>query len=499
MKKICLFVMLLLLITGCSSKGNTHVTYMLEDQNELYALYNHKADKLTENIYKNYQETDFGYIVYNDKNEVGFISLKGKEVIPFGEYRSLESLENMLVGRKNEHKEKRDERYMKEDLFIMNDEGEVLYEAGEGVQIAFKELPVVYKDKMYYALNTDGDVLYETEDQIQFVSSLDNHYTMSVKGEAYIYEPDVTKAKDAYKIPFKGNLKIVSTHPDDSQILCYDKTSKQLVNINIEKKAFKEYPFVLTKVESDEAGNVLLYSGTKAYVFEPLQGPVLLTSLYKDNQNYTVRSRDIYGPHFIYGQGQKTGEVENCQLYPKPLLVRGNLFPIYVRDKGYVYYNFDGKKVIDGAASLDNGNKKMAFMSAEPFDEYGRAIVRLNGKGMALIDESGNIVSKENYYQIKYIGSSYYAVYNEVGMFGIIDGDGKEVLEMGYTTLPSQPIIEYNGKNYMMLVKNGITYVYDLEHDFDVKFSYEGKVSYHDKGYFETDQGYFTFDGDRID
>ena len=41
-------------------------------------------------------------------------------------------------------------------------------------------------------------------------------------------------------------------------------------------------------------------------------------------------------------------------------------------------------------------------------------IVKINDKGYSLIDEKVRFLNKEYYYRIKYIGSSYYAVYTRL-------------------------------------------------------------------------------------
>lgn len=116
-----------------------------------------------------------------------------------------------------------------------------------------------------------------------------------------------------------------------------------------------------------------------------------------------------------------------------------------------------------------------------------KAIVKINDKGYSLIDEKGQVLTKEYYYRIKYIGSSYYAVYNETGAFGVIDGTGSVIFEQGYTSLPDEAIVNYDEKNYMILGKNGRSFVYDIEDDMKEIFSQEGDVVFNPKGYFAMD------------
>ena len=72
-------------------------------------------------------------------------------------------------------------------------------------------------------------------------------------------------------------------------------------------------------------------------------------------------------------------------------------------------------------------------------------------------------VTKDVYNQIKYIGSSYYAVYNENGTFGILDKDAGEIFPMEYTSLPTEAIVNYDSHDYLILGKNGRSFVLILK------------------------------------
>ena len=55
------------------------------------------------------------------------------------------------------------------------------------------------------------------------------------------------------------------------------------------------------------------------------------------------------------------------------------------------------------------------YLEANPFDACGRAIVKIDDQGYSLIDDKGEKLTEKAYYRMEYIGSSYYAVYNEGG------------------------------------------------------------------------------------
>ena len=118
--------------------------------------------------------------------------------------------------------------------------------------------------------------------------------------------------------------------------------------------------------------------------------------------------------------------------------------------------------------------------------------------GYSLIDETGQIITNQYYSSIKYIGNSYYAVYNDSGKFGIIDASGSEIFPCEYTYLPEEAITLYNDNSYLILGKNGRCYVYDIKDDIEEIFSVEGEVVLDKKGNFIVGNDYYTFDGDKI-
>ena len=118
------------------------------------------------------------------------------------------------------------------------------------------------------------------------------------------------------------------------------------------------------EMEIIEAVSYTHLNDNKTFVYEVGKAPVLMTSYYMSAYTYVARSTDIYGPHHIFKDGKSTGDFENCQLYPVAYHVYYEIFPVYIRDKGYQYYNFDNKKVID-----------KTFLAAEPFDANGRRCV----------------------------------------------------------------------------------------------------------------------------
>lgn len=495
MKKLFILILAVLMISGCSSK-RVNNTFMITRDNTLYALYNQNGDKLTTYQYKTFEEVkDAGYIVTNDKDQVGFISLEGDEIIPFGEYETLSSSNQMLFATKklNENQQvSKDPRYKDQNLYVINSEGDVLYSASQDVQIYKSELPVIFKDDQYTVLYHDGEKLTTSKQPIISVSQYNNGACVAVSFEDHTDLYDFTSENDeddkTIEIKEKGSYKIMAV--DELQykgIVLYDSSLKKMIYVDRSSKAMTQISITLTKVYYDQNNNIVLQNGQTSYIYMPEKNPIYMNSYYISGDTYLVRSPSIYGPHIIYKDGKKVGELKNCQLYPTGYLISSQIFPVYVKDKGYQYYNFDNKLAFD-----------KTYLEAEPFDANNRAVIMAKESGYSLIDETGQIITNQYYSSIKYIGNSYYAVYNDSGKFGIIDASGSEIFPCEYTYLPEEAITLYNDNSYLILGKNGRCYVYDIKDDIEEIFSVEGEVVLDKKGYFIVGNDYYTFDGDKI-
>lgn len=494
MKKLALLVLAVMMLVGCSHEQKTS-TFMITRDNTLYALYNQDGEKLTDYSYKTFEEVpQSGYIVTNDKDQKGFISLEGEEIIPFGTYETLEAVDQMLYATKkvenkeNENKTEQTTGIIKTNLFVLNDEGKVLYSADEKIGIIKSGLPIIQQDKNYIVLYHNGKELYNQDQEVKYAYQYDNSTTVVIgfkDYEKFYYFSDEKEKDIELDIKEVGTYRIIAQNVEGA--ILNDEAGKSMIYVSFEKNKYYQNTIAIKEATFDQSGNIILKADQKVFVYPIGKAPVLMTSYYLSSYTYVSRSVDIYGPHLVFKDGKSTGEISNCQLYPQAMHVYSEIFPVYQRNEGYHYYNFDNKKVIDET-----------YLEAEPFDENKRAIVKIKDDGYSIIDETGHVLTKEIYYQIKYIGSSYYAVYNEVGMFGILDKDGEEIFPMEYTVLPEVPLVQYNERTYLTLNKNGRSYVYDIEDDMKEIFSQEGNVILNEKGYFRVDNQYFTFDGEEM-
>ena len=74
---------------------------MLTNDQKLSALYNSEGEQITDYQYQSFEKVgNRGYIITNAKKQVGFIDLDGDEIIPVGEYETLESVDDMFYATK---------------------------------------------------------------------------------------------------------------------------------------------------------------------------------------------------------------------------------------------------------------------------------------------------------------------------------------------------------------------------------------------------------------
>lgn len=510
MKKVLACFLTLMMLCGCSSKNGV-TTFMLTRDDTVYALYNTEGKKLTDYLYLSYQEVEgVGYIVRNQNNQVGLISDSGKELIAFGEYELLEATDQMLLGTKTVAKKEDDKKedkketenrteevkeiekskFFNENLDVLDSKGKVLYSADEKTAIMISGLPIVKNDDGYVVLYGDGEELYSGSEEVKYAyqsQGFSSYIVGLTEQEKIFYSNDEKQDKlKELTVETQGDFEFLLENENGA--LLRDSKLKIILYVDFEEGQIYQHPFDVDRAYYDDSGNIILESQKNQYIFAGKDNPIALNTYYLSPVTYIRRYDKVYGPHTVVKDGKEVAEIENVQLNPVTQLLYSEVYPVYIMSEGYVYYDFEGKKVID-----------QTYLEAGIFDLMGRAVVQLDDKGYSLIDEKGKVVTNHVYSQIKYIGSSYYAVYNENGLFGIIDKDGKEVLSVEYLYLPETPIIELNDESYLFVGKNGRSFIYDINNKMKEVFSVEGDLIYNEQGYFRCEDQYYTIKGELME
>lgn len=487
MKKILCLLLCMMMISGCS-RDKSISTFMIKMEKDNYSLYNQNGKKLTNDTYKTYKEnSNRGYLVSDKDDKYGYLNYEGEEIVKVGEYDQLVPADYMVIAKEYSKDDKK--KTTAKPKCVINSEGKVIFTADKDSILKDSGLPIIYKENVWKVLYLDGDDLYKGSDEVLYAlhDSLYRVYIVAFKDKLVIYYEidDEMKKKE---IEATGEYSISDIN--DKGCLLQDKKKNSIILIDLDTMTSQVYQNIKAeKLYYDESDNIVIQNGSQiSLLARGIKEPIVMNGYYKDVKNYIYRGNNIYGPHILYMDGKLKGNLKDCQVYPAAMKFDGKYFPVYVKNKGYQYYDLQGKHPFIAT-----------FYEAEAFDKNERAIVKDKSNSTFLIDESGSQVTSKKYYDIKYIGSSYYAVYNKSGKFGIINEKGSEILPIEYTSLSSQSVFMYNGSEYLMAEKNGRTYVYDCSHDYDEVFSQEGKTVFNEKGYFIIDdENYYTFEGEFI-
>lgn len=471
MKKIILGIVSLLLFTGCSGDDSSQ-TLFVANKNNQYGLVNIDGDKKTEFIYDRYESIgDYGYIVIKDK-KYGYLSYDGEEIVELGKYQKIESISNMLVA------------YDKDDkVMILNSEGKVLYQEDKKTKIVLSGLPIIQQDKEYIVLYDTGEILVSGKDEIISANMIKNGY-MAVCFEKSLNIYSQENLNKVIKVESGGKYQLMS-HSNDQGFLFYNREEQEVLACEKDGKTIFKAKIDLDDLYYDKSDNITGVKNQSTYLFDKKGTATAINSYYRDLDNYVLKNKEmIYGPHKFVYQGNEN-EVDNIQLDPMASYLDNKLFPVYVRNKGYMYYGFDGKEAF-----------KTVFISAEVFDRNKLAIVSKKENDYYLIDQTGKKVSKK-YHRIISIGEKYYAGFVSNSKYEVIDTSGKKIIDDNF--MDDGIVFTYNDVVYGIFNKSGTSYVYDMN-EIEVIFSVEGNLEFADDGYFitEDNNGYYSLSGEKI-
>lgn len=475
MKKIVCVLFSLLILTGCSS--NNINTFMLLSENGYYELYNEEGKQVSEDNYISYiKNSNYGYIV-ETSDGLSYINSKGKTVIEANTHTYLTIVDSMIIG----SNEELSLDATVQEVTIYNSDGDELYSGNYTIN----NLPIIIDEEEYVVLYGTGEELYRGENGVSSISYQGELYVLNLESSTTV---NYTLSEDStYSFDKTSDYTVLDTSSD--KVLLYDELNNEVVYVNIAEQTHFIYDsFSFDELYFDDNDNIIIEKGSTTSLLKKTKNETItLNSYYRSSKNYIVRGSELYGPHTIHTNGEEI-EITDCEITPLATLFTGDLFPVYVQDSGYVYYNLEGDAM-----------NSTVYYYAGLYDENGLAIVAEEMNSYSIIDSEGNIITDSNYSLIEYIGSSYYAVYNESGAYGIIDTTGEFVLDIQFTDNFEQKIYEYQGDEYLLVEKNGMSYLYELE-SLEVIVSIEETVTFNEEGYLIAGEyQYYTLEGDIID
>lgn len=474
MKKILIALLAIVMITGCSTSKKTQTLFV--EKNKKYALCDSEGDLKTKFQYTSYQDVqDEGYLVSVGK-KTSYISQEGKEIIAYKKGVTLSALENMIIAKD------------KKGLYTIYDlSGNVLYKDSKKTKISLYGLPVIYKNKKYSVLDGNGEVLVSSKKKIIYASVYNSSFVLvGYEKKSVFYDTSSNSQIDEEGLSTKliGRYDIYNQDYKKG-FLVYDQKKKMFGYVNLKGKVIFEKNIEVTSAKFNDS-TIEVTNDNQIRLFS-IDGKedVITTTYYKNIKNYLVKNASyIYGPHKFVKNG-KTKEVKGIQLNPKISYVNGDIFPVYVQNKGYQYYNFSGKQAI-----------KTIFKEAQVFDKNGMAIVSKDGKNHYLMDKDGKKISK-NYVDIKYLGRGYYAGYETNSKYEVVDKQGQIVIDDYF--MSEGQVFKFDGVVYALLNKSGTTYLYNMDEQESI-FSLEGEyVLYQDMYLMKTNhKAYYDLEGNVI-
>jgi hypothetical protein len=467
MKKLIMLGIFSMVLVGCSSSSDY---IMVENKDENYGLYEIDSNKKPAFTYDAYTKVEsFGYLVQK-KNDYGFIDMTGEEIIPLGKYPKLEVIDEMIIAY-----DKKD----KETIFTMD--GEELYKEDKNTTITISDLPIVSQDKKYTVLHMDGETYFQSSSKITYVSVLDMEYTLIGYKDTVDIINNATEV--ATKIKLKGTYSCLATQADTGYLL-YDETATKIAFITKDDKVGFTLEQQVDDLYFDANKNIVAVQGNTLYLLSNKGDKTTVGSYYQDSKNYVKKNEQyIYGPHTFYANGKEVS-VDGIQLDPLASFTKQDVFPVFVREKGYQFYSFKGKPAFD-----------TVYRKATAFDTHGRSIVSEEGETYYLINAENKKVSKE-YKKIEYVGKNFYAGYTTDNRYDVIDADGNVVLDTYF--MGNKDIVIYKDYVFGIFSKSGKAYVYDMT-SLELIFSCEGNIVFDQDGYFiNKGTDYYNEKGEKI-
>ena len=412
--------------------------------------YNHKYDYKIEEI------SDFKYYIYKDNNQYGVIDSTGKTVIE-ANYNNViipNPSRSVFVCYLNEKAEILNEK--KEKLFNQYEDIEPIKLKNVASTLAYEKSVLKYKkDNKYGLIDFDGNVItnniYDSIENLQptegkfLVKKNNKAGVIDLKGNRLVdTEYDQCESDEFYSDESGYNKSgfIILNKMDDGYKYGYiSYNGKKILNVK-----YNDIERVLLKNEKDlylivsENGKYGLYKNTKKLIENDYQEIV-----YDENVNLLMLQKNKK-----YGVATLEGNIiidVNCEQIDS----RGNY--LYVTESG-------NNKVYDTKANIVNINFNASIYNTKNEDYKISTILNNNITYYGIIDKNDNKLVEEKYRYLEYLYKNYFIAINEQGNIGVINSNGKEVLEMKYIAV--QKLQEKNIVQAMN--NNGISefYSYDM-------------------------------------
>lgn len=468
MKKIILTLSVCFLLTGCS--GNESNDIVIENNLGMHALVNGTGELVADFKYIELDKLKSNYVGISEEN-IELINENGKIISQF-ELSDLKVV-GELFAITTTHEDK-------SITTIYNQEGKVLYQSGGDTTIRVDDLFVVTTGERCVVLGETGTVLFESADLIENVSLNNNELLVSLdSGSIVLNYPD---PENQFDLGILGDFEVVATNNVVGDVL-YDRANRRMVVLDLNNEIVCDLVYAFDRCYFDELDNLILVESTENIVVDLAKETLVdLNSYYYNSDTYVVKNNNrVYGPHQFYHDGAVV-EVNDIQLAPYGSLTNNALIPVYLRDQGFTYYNYDGTQAI-----MD------FYDEVSPFTSDNVAIVKRDGQ-YALIDEKGSVLVS-NKESISIIAPGFYGAYSDNTSYQVISRSGELLIDD--TFVGSGEIYRDMDHLIGVFAKAGVYYVYDMSEGLEI-FHYEGEVVYQDGYLYGGDEVVFDLEGNIV-
>ncbi len=446
--------------------------FFIENEDKKYALFNDEGNQLTEFIFTSVDDFVNGTALVEKDNAYGIIDSNGKMTVDFGKYSYITTVASMYKIRAEDY-----------HSILIDGTGKVLYDLNDNNLITFiggyYSILKEKSTKTYKVLNPQGIVMTS----FPVVENIDHDPTTNEIDE------------------------FISVFYNNKNFILNEKTGKEVISFNDDKH------YCVNQVEED--GKIIILnscaswyqSQDKTYYKFIKDGKLYdlndqCDSVYYENNNIVCRkdykkylldnnqnvgveiSNKIYVDNNTYAQNK--GSLSNGVDFYMDGKVAKNVSCRYIKEAGYAekgFYVLESNYSSSCNTSSDayefyNSKGEKAFgksyAKANSFDQNGLAKVSDDEKKYYLIDTTGKKVS-DDFDNIS-LSNNYYIV-TKNNLKGILDKDGKQVLDCKYSNIE---ITKKQNKYFAKLSTTDSKYIlYDISKKVEV-LNLEGSPNFYE-------------------
>ena len=428
------------LMTPKESLPDVASSFFLSNDEGYYSLFNKDGKKVTDYEFINANDFYNGVAkVKNKDNKFGIINESGKYVVKLGTYSNIYqygSLFKVEDDSKYSLITKKGKKLIKEQDFDI--------QTFTGVNTF---ISVLY-DNSYIIYNYDGKKVYtfkKNGEETPTSNELGKYGTVYYDNLTIVF--NIATGKVISKIKDDKGYCINSVTEDNNTILLnscsswYEEDENQEYKL-IKNNKLKDIKANCNKMSLSNDQLMCTIDDIRYLLNDKLESTGINSSdiTYQNYKNYAIKKdNDI---EFIKN-GKKVGTLKDAVLADKGYSKDG-IYLTY-KDSVYTFYNLKGKALF-----------KTSYNKATTFDKLGNAKVSEDGNKYYLINTSGKKVSPE--FTSANINGDYY-VYSIDNSFGVLDSDGKVLLESNYSSVIIQ---NKNDKTYAIVNNNDNYELIDL-------------------------------------